>query len=59
MNVCNNTNNSNNSKTNFFFFSFPPCSFLTEKATSKSMTVFEDVAEEMKGKATLAYVNCG
>ncbi|KAK7478533.1 hypothetical protein BaRGS_00030205, partial [Batillaria attramentaria] len=31
----------------------------SEKAASKSMTVFEDVAEEMKGKATLAFVNCG
>jgi len=31
----------------------------TAKHTSKLMKMFEDVAEEMKGKATLAYINCG
>ncbi|KAK7092365.1 protein disulfide-isomerase A5-like [Littorina saxatilis] len=31
----------------------------SDKAAAKSMTLFEQVAEEMKGKATLAYVNCG
>ncbi|CAL1531200.1 unnamed protein product [Lymnaea stagnalis] len=31
----------------------------SEKATAKVMQLFEQVAEEMKGKATLAYINCG
>ncbi|CAG5116417.1 unnamed protein product, partial [Candidula unifasciata] len=31
----------------------------SEKATAKVMKLFEDVAEEMKGKATLGYINCG
>ncbi|PVD35860.1 hypothetical protein C0Q70_02829 [Pomacea canaliculata] len=31
----------------------------SEKSASKSMTLFEQVAEEMKGKATIAFVNCG
>ncbi|GFS06926.1 protein disulfide-isomerase A5-like [Elysia marginata] len=31
----------------------------SEKSTAKLNQVFEDVAEEMKGKATLAYINCG
>lgn len=33
--------------------------FLIEKSASKFMTLFEQVAEEMKGKATIAFVNCG
>ncbi|KAH9503116.1 Protein disulfide-isomerase A5, partial [Bulinus truncatus] len=31
----------------------------SEKATSKVSHIFEEVAQEMKGKATLAYINCG
>ncbi|XP_005094049.1 protein disulfide-isomerase A5 [Aplysia californica] len=31
----------------------------SEKATAKVMKLFDEVAQEMKGKATLAYVNCG
>ncbi|XP_046580143.1 protein disulfide-isomerase A5-like [Haliotis rubra] len=31
----------------------------SEKAASKSMTLFEDVAEEVKGKGTMAFINCG
>jgi len=31
----------------------------SSKATSKVMKVFDEVANEMKGKATLAYINCG
>ncbi|KAL8572134.1 hypothetical protein ACOMHN_052931 [Nucella lapillus] len=31
----------------------------SEKAASKSMALFEEVAEEMRGKATMAYLNCG
>ncbi|XP_041371887.1 probable protein disulfide-isomerase A4 [Gigantopelta aegis] len=31
---------------------------LSEKETSKTMKLFEDVAEEMKGKATMAFINC-
>ncbi|GFO20240.1 protein disulfide-isomerase a5-like [Plakobranchus ocellatus] len=31
----------------------------SEKSTTKLNKLFEDVAEEMKGKATLAYINCG
>ena len=42
--------------TTFFFFFF---FFNSEKSTAKLNQVFEDVAEEMKGKATLAYINCG
>ncbi|XP_076456070.1 protein disulfide-isomerase A5-like [Babylonia areolata] len=31
----------------------------SEKAASKSLALFNEVAEEMRGKATMAYVNCG
>nr|UMA82692.1 venom-related protein disulfide isomerase [Conus ebraeus] len=31
----------------------------SEKAASKSLALFEEVAEEMRGKATMAYINCG